>query len=72
MQRELLFRVIDKGHEYRIYKDGFTEGFGEGATVVNYYDLVSAREFQQHARPPQLNSLCPATELGKEQADESQ
>jgi hypothetical protein len=37
----LLFRVIDKGHEYKIYSNGEIEGFGDGALVFNYFPQVA-------------------------------
>lgn len=35
--RELLFKVIAEGREYRIYTNGEIEGFGPDARVFNYY-----------------------------------
>jgi len=40
--QDLLFRVIDKGHEYKIYSNGEIEGFGDGALVFNYFPQLAA------------------------------
>ena len=40
-RQDLLFRVIDKGHEYKIYSNGEIEGFGDGALVFNYFPQVA-------------------------------
>jgi hypothetical protein len=40
--QDLLFRVIDKGHEYKIYTNGEIEGFGKDAIVFNHFSQFVA------------------------------
>lgn len=39
---QLLFKVLAKGREYKIYTDGHVEGFGDSPFVVNYWPALHA------------------------------
>ena len=53
--RTLLFKVIDPNndHEYKIFTDGYTEGFPAGAWVFNYFPLLPVPDRSLNA------SACP-------------
>ena len=68
-ERGLVFRVIEGQKEYKIYSDGRTEGFAEGAITVNHLDSFLATAVQEHdryrlqqdARRPNLVKGAPAS-----------
>jgi hypothetical protein len=44
--RELLFRVIVDGHDYRIFTNGEVEGFhGESVIIVNHFHVLETQAF---------------------------
>jgi hypothetical protein len=51
-EHELLFRVfvggVVSGHEYRIYTNGRTEGFGDDVQIVNYYPLLLSEAINRY------------------------
>jgi hypothetical protein len=49
--RELLFEVFEQssGKKYKIYTDGWIEGFEKQAWVANWYQSLLAREIATYA-----------------------
>lgn len=43
MSRELLTEIQHEGHIWRVYADGFVEGFPENSVVVNYAAMLLAQ-----------------------------
>lgn len=57
--RQLLFKVsCPDGREYAIYTNGEIEGFGEGASVFNYYPALLVSDRNQ--RPEKGMSFAPS------------
>jgi hypothetical protein len=46
--RRMLFKIVNDGKEYIIYTNGEIEGYGDGAIVFNYFDLLVAEECIAH------------------------
>jgi hypothetical protein len=72
MDGQLLFKVISGGREYSIYTNGSVSGFGDGAMIVNYFDLLVARECQLRKHLQPTGSQTHETAVHKERQNASQ
>ncbi len=62
MERQIICKIINQGHEYAIYSDGHIEGFGSDAVVFNYFPSL-LRECRMRWHPQLANQQSPVSAL---------
>jgi len=61
MERVLLFEITDDGRDYRIYSDGYLEGFREPSRIINRASYAIAAIVSHR-----INALNQSSEITKD------